>query len=33
VSAWHQSTFVGNSQTNLPLLLQREKLVNVSLVA
>ena len=33
VSARHQSTFVGNSQTNLPLLLQREKLVNVSLVA
>ena len=33
VSARHQSTFVGNSQMNLPLLLQREKLVNVSLVA
>ena len=33
VSAWHQFTFVGNSQTNLPLLLQREKLVNISLVA
>ena len=33
VSARHQSTFVGNSQTNLPLPLQREKLVNVSLVA
>src|SRR3954454_19371669 len=33
VSARHQSTFVWNSQTNLPLLLQREKLVNVRLVA
>ena len=33
VSARHQSTFVGNSQTSLPLPLQREKLVNVSLVA
>jgi hypothetical protein len=33
VSVRHQSTFLGNSQTNLPLLLQREKLANVSLVA
>ena len=33
VSVRHQSIFVGNSKTNLPLLLQREKLVNVSLVA
>ena len=32
-SARHQSIFVGNSQTNLPLLLQREKLVKVSRVA
>jgi hypothetical protein len=32
-SVRHQSIFVGNSQTNLPLLLQREKLINVSRVA